>query len=54
MEVVEVLVLPCKENLNDIVKLSQRGSVVYQNPTPDQRADASQNDAELIDVEWIV
>ena len=36
MEVIEVLVVPCKENLNDIVKLIQRGDVMYQNPTPDQ------------------
>jgi hypothetical protein len=54
MEVKQVLMAPCKEDLNEIVKLSQHGGVVHQNPTPDQRADTSQDDAELINVQWRV
>jgi hypothetical protein len=45
MEVVEMLIAPLKEDLNDIVELGEGGGVVYQNPTPDERTDASQDNA---------
>ena len=44
MEVIEMLIAPLKEDLNDLVELGE-GGVVCQNPTPDERADASQDNA---------
>ena len=49
MEAIEMLITPLKEDLNDLVELGEGGSVVYQNPTPDERTDASQDNAQLID-----
>jgi hypothetical protein len=45
MEVIEMLIAPLKEDLNDLVELGEGGGVVCQNPTPDERADASQDNA---------
>ena len=52
-EIVKVLITPRKEDLNNFMELSQSGVVAHQNTTPDQRTDASEDNAQLIDVEWI-
>jgi hypothetical protein len=53
MEVVQVFITPLEEDLYDGVELSQRGGVVHENPTPDQRTDVSKDNAQLIDVAGI-
>jgi hypothetical protein len=45
MEVVQMFVTPRKEDWNDIVELGQRGVVAHQHTTPNERTEASQDNA---------
>jgi hypothetical protein len=47
---VEVCVAPREEDLEHQVELGQGGIAADQEATPDERADAAQDDAQLIDV----
>ena len=47
-----MLVTPGKQDLQDGMKVRQSGMAVHQHTTPDKWANAAQDDAELIDVEW--
>jgi hypothetical protein len=47
---VEVFVAPREEDLEHQVELGQCGVISDQKATPDKRADAAQDDAQLIDV----
>ena len=49
-KMVQVFIAPIKENLDHEVELGQRGITSHQEPAPDERADASQDDTQLIDV----
>ncbi len=49
-EVVKVFVAPIKEDLEHEVELGQRGVAPHQESAPDEGADASQDDTQLIDV----
>lgn len=52
VEMVQVFVAPIKENLDHEVELGQGGVASHQEPSPDERADISQDDTQLIDV-WV-
>ena len=41
-----------KRDLQDGMEVRQGYLTAYQHPTPDERADAAQNDAQLVDAEW--
>ena len=49
-EVVQVVVAPIKEDLEHEVELGQRGVAPHLESAPDEGADASQDDTQLIDV----
>jgi hypothetical protein len=51
VEVMQVLVAPVEEDLEHEMELCQRGVASDQEPTPDERTDASQDDAQLVDVQ---
>ena len=48
-EVVQMFVAPIKEELEHEVELGQRGVAPHQEAAPDEGADASQDDTQLID-----
>jgi hypothetical protein len=48
----QMLVTPGKQDLQDGMEMRQGGIAGHQHATPDERADATQEDAELIDAEW--
>jgi hypothetical protein len=52
VEMVEVFVAPREKDLDHAVELGQGGVAADQKSSPDERADAAQNDAQLIDV-WV-
>jgi len=52
MEAVQMFVTPGKQDLQDSMQVRQGGRAGHQHPTPDERADAAQDDPQLIDVEW--
>ena len=52
VETVQMLITPGKENLQDGMEVRQGGLAGHQHPTPDERADAAQDDAQLVDAEW--
>src|SRR5215471_669378 len=52
METMQMLVTPGKEDLQDRMQVCQGGMAVHQHSTPDEWANAAQDDAELIDAEW--
>ena len=47
-----MLVTPGKQDLQDGMEVRQGGLAVHQHPTPDERADTTQDDTELVDAEW--
>ena len=51
VETVQMLVTPGKEDLQDRMEVRQGGLAADQHPTPDERADAAQDDTQLIDAE---
>ncbi len=51
IETVQVLVTPGKQDLEDRVQVCQGGRAVHQHTAPDERADATQDDPQLIDTE---
>jgi len=51
-EMVEVFVAPIETDLEHEVELSEGGVASNQESSPDERTDASQNDAQLVDV-WV-
>ena len=51
IETVQVLVTPGKQDLQDSMEMRQGGLAVYQHPTPDERADVTQDNPQLIDTE---
>jgi hypothetical protein len=50
-ETVEMLVTPGKQDLQDRMEVCQGRLAGYQHPPPDERTDAPQDDAELVDAE---
>ena len=52
METVQMLVTPGKQDLQDRMEVRQGGIAVHEHATPDERADASQDDPQLVDAEW--
>jgi hypothetical protein len=50
MEVVQMLITPLKEDLNDVMELGQRGVVAHQDSPPDERTNVSQDNTELINI----
>jgi hypothetical protein len=48
-EVVQMLTTPLEGDLQNVVEVSQRGVAMHEEAAPDERADASQNAAQLID-----
>jgi hypothetical protein len=54
-EMMEVFVTPSDEDLEHEVEVGQRGVAAHKEATPNEGADASQDDAQLIDVGvWLV
>jgi hypothetical protein len=47
--VVQMLATPLEGDLQNVVEVSQKGIAMYEEAAPDERADASQDDAQLID-----
>jgi hypothetical protein len=43
-ETVQMLVTPGKQDLQDGMQVCQGGRAAHQHPTPDERADATQDD----------
>jgi hypothetical protein len=52
METVEMLIAPGKEDLQDRMEVRQGGIAGHQHPTPDEWAEAAQDDPQLGDAEW--
>src|SRR5262245_33938773 len=52
MKTVKMLIAPGKQDLQDRMELRQSRLAAYQHPTPDERADAAQDDPQLVDAEW--
>jgi hypothetical protein len=52
METVQMLITPDKQDLQDPMEVRQGGIAGHQHATPDEGANAAQDDAELIDAEW--
>ena len=48
----QMLVTPGKQDLQDCREVRQGGMAVHQHATPDEWANAAQDDAELVDTEW--
>jgi hypothetical protein len=44
-------ITPGKQDLQDRMEVRQGGRTVHQHPTPDERADATQDDTQLLDAE---
>ena len=53
MKAVQMLVTPGKQDLQDRMEVRQGGCAVHQHPTPDERADAAQDDPQLVDAAGI-
>jgi hypothetical protein len=51
METMQMLVTPGKEDLQEGMEVCQGGLAGHQHPTPDERADITQDDTELVDAE---
>jgi hypothetical protein len=43
-----VFITPVEDELEDVMELGESGVAVYKEAAPDERADASQDNAELI------
>ena len=55
VEMMEVFIAPIEDDLEHEVELGQRGVAAHKESTPNERANASQDDAQLIDVGgWLV
>ena len=52
VETMQMLVTPGKQDLQDCREVRQGGMAVHQHATPDEWANAAQDDAELVDTEW--
>jgi hypothetical protein len=52
VETVQMLVTPDKQDLKDGMKMCQGDRAGHQHPTPDEWADAAQDDPQLVDAEW--
>jgi hypothetical protein len=52
----EVFVAPREEDLEHEMELGQGGVAAHKKSTPEERADAAQNDAQLIDIRvcWVL
>jgi hypothetical protein len=50
VEAMEMFITPVEENLQHEVKLGQGGVAAHHESAPDERTDASQDDAQLVDV----
>ena len=48
----QMLVTPGKQDLQDGMEVRQGGLAGHQHAPPDERADAAQDDSQLIDAEW--
>ena len=48
----QMLVTPGKQDLQDGMEVRQGRIAAHQHATPDEWADAAQDDAELVDAEW--
>jgi len=51
VETVQMLVTPGKQDLQNGMELRQGGMAMDQHATPDERADAAQDDPQLVDAE---
>jgi hypothetical protein len=51
VEVMQVLVAPVEEDLEHVMEVCQRRVASDKESTPDERADAAQDNAQLIDVQ---
>ena len=52
METVQMLIAPGKQDLQNRMELRQSRPTAHQHPAPDERADAAQDDPQLVDAEW--
>ncbi len=54
VEFMQVFIAPIKDELEDVMELGESGVAVYKESAPDERADASQDDAQLINTgQWV-
>ena len=51
MKTVQMLIAPGEQDLQDRMQVCQGGLAVHQHPTPDEGADTTQDDTELVDGE---
>jgi hypothetical protein len=51
METMQMLIAPGKQDLQKRMEVCQGGIAVHQHPTPDEWADATQDDTQLVDAE---
>jgi hypothetical protein len=51
MKTMQMLIAPGEQDLQDRMQVCQAGLAVHQHSTPDERADTTQDDTELVDAE---
>jgi hypothetical protein len=51
METMQMFIAPGKQDLQKRMEVCQSGIAVHQHPTPDEWADATQDDTQLVDAE---